>query len=135
MLDWYPKHVEFIETMRRVPFEWGTADCGPAWVGEYVKIVTGVNPVEGRFNYKTERGAIRAMRKAGYDNLKDAATDILGKTPQHPSSGCIGDIALIKTEGPFGYAFGIVNGERVFFRREDGIGTVDLLETECIFKL
>lgn len=133
---WYPEYVRFIEEIRTTPFAWGTDDCGPAWAGRLVEIVTGVNPVKGKIGkYSTARGALRVMRKLGYENLKDAAAGLLGKPSQHPSTGCIGDLALIKTEDAFGYAFGAVNGERIFFRDENGLGTKDLLEAECIFKL
>lgn len=136
--DWYTRYVAFIEEMRQKPFKWGDADCGPAWVGQVVEVITDQpNPVAHLTGkYRSARGALRVMRDMGYADLREAASDILGKPYQHPSTGAIGDIALIKNEaGGFGYSFGIVNGERVFFRREDGIGTVDLLETECIFKL
>lgn len=123
--------------MRQTPFEWGKNDCGPAWAGQVVEIITDEpNPATDLIGrYKTARGGVMLMRRIGYTDLKEAASDMLGRTPQHPSKGAIGDIALIKSDDSFGYSFGIVNGERVFFRREDGIGTVDLLETECIFKL
>lgn len=134
MTTWYPEYVKFIEEMRAKPFRWGEDDCGPAWAGRMVEIVTGKNPVAPG-KYVSPRGAVRAMRKMGYSNLKEATESILGKPSQHPSMGAIGDIALIKDDGPFGYAFGIVNGERVFFRQENGLGTKDLLEAECIFKL
>lgn len=136
--DWYTRYVAFIEEMRQEPFVWGTADCGPAWVGRAVEVITDQpNPAaEYIGKYKTARGALRLMRKLGYKDLREAASIMLDRPYQHPSRGAIGDIALIKSEdGGFGYSFGIVNGERVFFRREDGIGTVDLLEAECIFKL
>lgn len=101
-----------------------------------VEIVTGENPVKDIMgSYSTPLGALRKLRKLGYDNLREATESILGKTGQHPSRGSIGDLALLKTDDTFGYAFGIVNGERIFFRHEAGVGTKDLLEAECIFKL
>lgn len=135
MTTWYPEYVKFIEEMRTAPFEWGKNDCGLAWAGRFVEIVTGEKPDVKVRSYKTKRGAVRAMRELGYKNLKDAAADVLNREPQHPSRGSLGDLALIKSDGALGYAFGIVNGERVFFRDENGIGTVDLLEASCIFKL
>lgn len=135
MPEWYLEYVKFIEDMRARPFAWGDDDCGIAWAGKLVEIVRG-EPLKLKVpSYVTPTGAVRAMRKLGYDNLRDAAEGILGVPSQHPSTGAIGDLALIKTDGAIGYAFGIVNGERVFFRQESGIGTVDLLEVECIFKL
>lgn len=135
--DWHSRYVEFIDEMRRVPFEWGTNDCGAGWAGRVIEVLTGEkNPAAlyvGR--YSTALGAIRMMNNDGFDDLKELATFILNREPEHPSRGYIGDIALIEDDSPFGYALGIVNGERVFFRREDGIGTVDLLECDSIFKV
>lgn len=133
-LDWYPKYVEFIDEMRRVPFEWGSNDCGLPWAGRFYEIRTGSKLDLEIPSYVSERGAYRAIRKMGYSDLKEAAIGILGKEPVHPSLGCLGDLALIETGGAFKYAFGIVNGERVFYRDENGIGTKDLLEAACIFK-
>lgn len=134
---WYPEYVNFINEMRQTPFEWGTNDCGASWVGRVIEIVTGKNPFADLDlgNYSTAIGAVRAMRKLGYSNLREATEHVLGKPSQHPVTGAIGDIALIRDESPFGYAFGVVNGERIFFRTESGLGTADLLEAECIFKL
>lgn len=136
MTAWYPEYVKFIDEMRTKPFVWGTDDCGPAWAGRLVEIVTGENPVAKHMGtYKTPRGAIGKMKRLGFNDLREATETILGKAPQHPSTGCLGDLALIRDDTPFGYAFGVVNGERIFFRSENGIGTKDLLEAECIFKL
>lgn len=133
---WYPEYVKFIESMHNEPFEWGVNDCGPAWAGRFVEIVTGENLVPASLSrYATARGALRAMRKLGYNDLKEVAVDILGSEPLHPSRGCLGDLALIKDDTPFKYSFGAVNGERVFYRHEGGVGTKDLLEAECVFKL
>lgn len=135
--DWHSRYVSFIEELRYVPFEWGTNDCGPSWAGRVYEVLTDEpNPAaEYIGRYKSMRGAVRVMRNAGFNDLKEAAEASFGEM-QHPSRGYIGDIALIHDEdSPFGYMFGIVNGERAFFRRPDGIGTVDMSELEGIFKI
>lgn len=134
--DWHSRYNEFIEQMRRTPFQWGVNDCGPAWAGYAVSVLTGEkNPLhkyEGK--YTDALGAVRVMRDAGFDDLKALMAAELGE-PVHPSRGYIGDIAVIKDETPFKYSLGIVNGERVFFRTENGIGTLDLLECDSVFKV
>lgn len=134
--DWYVKYNEFVNDMRHTPFEWGKNDCGPSWAGRLVATLRGCENPAAEFSgrYKTPIGAVRVMRESGFQDLKEAVTHYLGE-PQHPSRGYIGDIALIRDDSSFRYSLGIVNGERVFFRREDGIGTVDLLECDCIFKV
>lgn len=134
--DWHSRFVAFIDEMRRTPFKWGTDDCGPAFVGRVVTALTGdPNPAEKYIGaYGTRAGAIRAMKEAGFTDLKQAVASFLGE-PVHPSRGYIGDIACIPVASPLGYALGIVNGERIFCRHPDGVGTVSLLDAESVFKI
>lgn len=63
--DWPEAVVSFIDSRRPAPFEWGVNDCAlfpaDAW-----QVMTGVD-LAARFRgrYKSERGALRLMRKAG----------------------------------------------------------------------
>lgn len=134
--DWNVRYHEFIEKMRKVPFKWGTDDCGPAWVGEAVATLTGRDNPLGKYigAYRSSNGAYRTMIDAGFSDLKELVAAELGE-PQHPSTGYIGDIAVIKDDSKLGYSLGIVNGERVFFRTKTGIGTMDLMECDSIFKV
>lgn len=134
--DWHSRYVAFIDEMRTTPFEWGTNDCGPAWAGRVVEVLTeSENPfIDYQGRYTTMRGAIRLLRNSEWNNLKDFIASKLGK-PLAPMNGYIGDIAAIKDDSAFGYSLGIVNGERVFFRRPEGIGTLDLLECDSVFKI
>lgn len=134
--DWCVKYTEFIEKMRKTPFRWGTNDCGPSWAGEAVATMTGRENPLGRYTgtYNSKKTAVKVMREAGFENLKDLMAAELGE-PLHPSRGYIGDIAVIHDDSELKYSLGIVNGERVFFRTKDGIGTLDLLECDSIFKV
>jgi hypothetical protein len=133
--DWHSRFVAFIEEMRRAPFEWGS-DCGPSFAGRNVTVLTGEpNPVEEYIGtYSTRAGAIRKMKELGFSDLKQAVASFLGE-PVHPSMGYTGDIACIPDNSPLGYSLGIVNGERIFFRRPDGVGTLGLLDAESVFKI
>lgn len=134
--DWNVRYHAFIESMRKVPFKWGAHDCGPAWAGEAVSVMTGQDNPLGKYKgkYKSLKGAISVMKDAGFSDLKELVAAELGE-PVHPSMGYIGDIAVLHDESELKYSLGIVNGERVFFRTKDGIGTVDLLECDSIFKV
>lgn len=134
--DWHSRYNDFIEKMRQTPFEWGKNDCGPAWAGQVVSVLTGEeNPLQKYADkYDNAMGAARTMKDSGFDDLKELVTAELGESI-HPSKGYIGDIAVIKDDTPFKYSLGIVNGERVFFRTENGIGTLDLLECDSVFKV
>lgn len=135
--DWFERYCDFINEMRKIPFKWGVNDCGPAWAGAVVALIRGSENPMGSYmgKYKSAIGAARVMRKDGFSDLKELMSAKLGAEPQHPSTGVIGDIALIRDDSPFGYSLGIVNGERVFFKTENGIGTMGLLECESIFKV
>lgn len=134
--DWHSRFVDFINKMRFEPFAWSTGDCGPAWAGAALEALTGEpNPVASYIGtYDTRAGAIRAMKEAGFTDLKQAVAAFLGE-PVHPSRGYTGDIAVIPEPSPLGYLIGIVNGDRIFVRRPDGIGTLGLLEAESVFKI
>lgn len=134
--DWHSRFVTFIDSVRITPFDWSVADCGPSFAGAAVEVLTGApNPVaEYIGKYETRAGAVRAMKEAGFKDLKEAVAAFLGD-PVHPSRGFTGDVAVIPDGSPLGYALGIVNGERIFVRRPDGLGTVGLLDAEAVFKI
>ncbi len=85
---------QFIDGWYDVNFEWGMRDCvclavSALWVlGFKVNFKTGM--------YKNETGAIRAIRKAGYNNLIEAIDDqeFLERVPV--ASAVIGDIIGMK---------------------------------------
>lgn len=133
--DWHSRYVAFINEIRLTPFEWGN-DCTVRFVGRLYEVLTGEpNPaIDFDGKYDSMLSAVRAMRDAGFDNLKEAVSHYLGE-PVHPSMAYTGDVACIPDASPFGYALGIVNGDRIFCRRDDGIGTIDLLQAESVFKI
>ncbi len=95
--------------------------------------ITGVDcAAQFRGEYSTAAGALKTMKAAGFDNLADLVATMLPEI--HPSQAHIGDIAAIPHEGPFGYALGVVNGERIFVLRETGLGTVGLLDAKRAFR-
>lgn len=131
--DWHSRFVAMIDEVRREPFAWDSADCSKAWVGRLVHELTGVDHTKDFGKYSTLKGAVKVMKSKGVKNLADLIALYLPEI--HPSQAYIGDIATIKDDSPFGYALGIVNGDRIFVRREDGVGTVDLLEADRAFKV
>ncbi|MGY5811998.1 DUF6950 family protein [Rhizobium sp. LEGMi198b] len=134
MKDWRARFVAEVDRLKRTPFAWGEHDCGPGLAGNLVLAITGVDcAAQWRGTYSSPAGALAAMRLAGFKNLGDMVAAMLPEI--HPSQARIGDIAAIEMEGPFGYALGVVNGERIFVLREDGIGTVDLLDAIRAFRV
>lgn len=131
--DWHARYVTFISEMRRQPFSWQSAsDCGVAWVGGAIEALTGERVIDTP-KYSTAAGALRFMKRRGVESAADFVGLYLPEIPV--CRAYIGDIAAIPDHTPFGFALGIVNGDRIFTRREDGIGTVDLLQAKRAFKI
>lgn len=132
--DWRVRFEAEIDAMWRTPFAWGTHDCGPGLAGRMVEAVTGADlAAEYRGRYKTAKGALGVMRRAGFTSLADVAASMLPEI--HPSQAKIGDIAAVETDTPFGFALGVVNGERVFVLHPAGVATVDLLSCKRAFRV
>ncbi len=133
--DWRQRFEAAIDDIRRTAFAWGTHDCGPALAGRIVLAVTGVDVAAPyRDQYRTASEAVRLIREAGFNDLADLVASILPEI--HPSQARIGDIAAFSIEGsPLGSALGVVNGERVFVLRPEGVGTMGLLQAHRAFKV
>lgn len=133
--DWRIRFEDTIDTIRRDPFKWGTADCLTGLVCPVLKAITGTDYfTQYAGKYKTAKGAVIVMKRHGFDNLADLAASEL--TEVHPSKCFVGDVVAIPVaDDPFGYSLGIVNGERVFVMHPNGLGTRDLSEAARAFQV
>lgn len=131
---WRKRFETFMDETVLVPFEWGQADCGPAFIGGLVLALTGEDVAQRwRDRYRSRAGALRVLRNSGFGNLGDL---VAAELPEiHPSRATIGDVMAIKSDDAFGHALGICNGASVFVRRPDGLGLVDLLACERAFRV
>ncbi|WP_029723070.1 DUF6950 family protein [Sinorhizobium medicae] len=131
---WRRRFEAAIDEIKARPFAWGEHDCGPGLAGRLALAMTGVDcAAQYRGAYDSASGALRVMRDAGFDNLADLVASVLPEV--HISAASIGDIAAVPDDTPFGYALGVVNGERIFVLKTDGVGTVDLLDATRAFKV
>lgn len=133
--NWRSRLEAAIDEIKFVPFDWSTQhDCGPGLAGRMVYAVTGEDlTVKYQGRYKTAKGALAVMKREGFDNLADLVASFLPEI--HPSQASIGDIVAFEMNSPFGFALGVVNGERVFVLRPEGVGTMDLLAAKRAFKV
>lgn len=132
--DWRARFAAEIDRLKHTPFAWGAHDCGPGLAGNLVLAITGVDcAAQWRGAYASPSEGLSVMRDAGFENLGDMVAAMLPEI--HPSEARIGDVAAIEVSSPFGYALGVVNGERIFVLREDGMGTVDLLDAKRAFRV
>ena len=132
---WRSRLEAAIDAIKAVPFSWEKQiDCGAHLAGRMVEAQTGVDVAsQFRSRYTTAAGAVRAMKAAGFNNLGDLVASLLPEI--HPSQARVGDIAAIADDSAFGFALGVVDGERIFVMRADGLGTVDLLAAQRAFKV
>lgn len=132
--DWRRRFEEAIDEIKARPFDWESHECGTGLAGRLAFALTGVDcAAEYRGTYHSAAGAFRVMREAGFDNIGDLVASILPEV--HVSEASVGDIAAIPDDSLFGFALGVVNGERIFVLRENGLGTVDLLDATRAFKV
>lgn len=123
---WRARMTAFIDQVRRTPFAWGAFDCGPAFAGRHVALMTGEDvSARWRGRYDSAESALELIRDAGFTDLGALVGSVL--EPCHPSQLRIGDLAGVVSGDAFGVGLGIVNGERVFVPAARGLGTVDLL--------
>jgi hypothetical protein len=83
-----------------------------------------VPAMKGR-KYRTEAGAIRAMRAAGYHSLVEAI-DALGLERIAPAAARTGDLIGMPCEGPWGCALTVAVGNGRVFGFLDGVAQVQI---------
>lgn len=132
--DWRQCYSTLIGAIRRKPFAYGEHDCAMGLSAAMVEALTGIDVAKRwRGRYASRTGALRVMRNDGFANVADMVATVLPEI--HPARARIGDIAAIPDDGPFGFALGVVNGERIFVIRAEGLGTVDLLTATRAFSV
>jgi len=110
---------EAVEAARERPFVVGVHDCA-TWAAEVAGALQGRDLADWRGRVKTEKGALREMRRRGFATLAEAVTAVLGL----PLPGVLlaqrGDVVAC---GP---AIGICLGRHAAFVDRDGLGAVPI---------
>lgn len=133
--DWKPRLRAYLAETADVPFDHdGKAgiDCG-AFAGGAVEAMTGTNPhkaVAGK--YKTMKGALRALKRLGYDDHVAYAAALLTEL-DNPMFAQFGDIAVV--DSPDGPALGVVTGPHIEVRAPHGRGLVPLTDAVRAFRV
>lgn len=131
--NWRNRLAAFVASVRSVPYEHGVSDSWLFAMGA-VEAMTGVDHAERhRGRYKTARGALGVMRRAGAANMAEAVALYLEEI--EPVTAQIGDVMAIPIDGPFGHALGILNGERVLVVTPNGIDSRDRAEATRAFRV
>lgn len=130
--DWHSRLNAFIDSVKRQPFDWATNNCGEHFAFGAVKAMTDADiGAHYRGRYTTATGAVRVMRKDGFDNLGDLVASHLPEI--HPSRARLGDLVAIPEDSPFGFTLGVVNGESVLVLCERAMGIVPISQATRAF--
>ena len=100
---------EAIEAARDRSFRWGRHDCA-TFAFDLRRTLAGGPDVAAlwRGRYRTARGAVRVMRRLGWQSLEAAGRDLLGAPLPSVQQAQRGDLVLANT----GLGFGICLGAR-----------------------
>ena len=105
------------------PFRWGVADCVTLARHDLHSLRIKTPMLKG-VAYRSELGALKAFRKAGYADLIEAV-DALGFARIPPASAWAADLVAVPCEdGPWGAALTVATGDGGLIGFADGIGTV-----------
>lgn len=107
--DWEQALSDYLAGHREAVFAWGRMDCALFAAGA-VKAMTGTDPLAGAGRWKSQAGAARAIRRAGFASLEQGVSSLL--QPVEPVFAMRGD--LVMAEG----ALGICAGAQAWFLAE-----------------
>lgn len=109
---WEIRLTKHIEKMRDKPFTRGRNDC-VLFAGKCIAIMTGSNLIPGFGKpYKSKKQAYILLKKLGYKNLTEVATDKLGKPLPGPAYAQRGDCVLIEVGDDEALAIVDLSGRR-----------------------
>ncbi len=134
LTDWRQRLDDYLDRICRLPFEYGTHDCGLFSAGA-VEAMTGFDPAtEFRGRYSTHAGITRILRKMGFDDHVGYVCSLFA--PIHVSQADIGDLAAVDT-GADGLAIGLVSGSRILapMPGSRGLGSVSLMSAIQAFRV
>lgn len=122
--DWPARLTAFVAGRRRTPFAWGRNDCC-LFAADAVAAMTGVDPAKPWRGYKTVRGAMNRVRRAGgVPGLMAQAAQRHGWPSITATFARRGDIVLAAT--PDGPALAVRFGHGVVLPGSDGLLTLPL---------
>lgn len=132
--DWRSRLGAYVASVRVEPYAFGKQDCW-LFVAGAIEAMTGTDHAKKhRGRYKTARGALGIMKRAGAEDMAAFAGLHLEEIDA-PVFAQIGDVVAIPTDDAFGYSLGILNGERVLVVTPSGIDTRDRSEATRAFEV
>lgn len=131
---WRKRLSAYVNGVRTQGYEHGTLDSW-LFVCDAALAMTGTDhAAKHRGRYKSAAGGLKIIKKAKAANLADFAGQHFTERAS-PVLAQIGDLMAIPVDGPFGYALGILNGERVLVVTPNGIDSRDRSEATRSFEV
>lgn len=141
LFNWRSILTNFIEDSRNVPFSWKSQHDCALWSSTGFELITGYDPAHGlRGKYTTPGGALKALKRAGFDTPEAIAEGRIG--PRIPPAFALpGDmvaadltaLGLTGGEPQLGLSLGLCNGAVSFFVGEEGLVELPTLKMVCAF--
>lgn len=66
--DWRARLADLVVARRFLPMQWGQRDCC-LFAADAVNAITGIDFAEGLRGYSSAKGAVRALRRAGFSSV------------------------------------------------------------------
>lgn len=130
--NWRVDLFNYMRALRSEPYDLGTQDCW-IFVAGAIQAMVGVDiAAKHRGRYKTVKGALGVMKRSGAANMAELASQHLEERLS-PAFAQIGDVLAIPTDDGFGYALGILVGERVMVLSPNGVDSKDRTEATRAF--
>lgn len=119
--DWRGRLADEMDRQRRNKFIWGHHDCAIGFAAGIIEAITGVDlAAEFRGSYETPREALRILDDKGVRTLGDFAALYLPEI--HPVQANVGDLCVVKSDGPFGEGLGMVDASVLVVLTPEGHG-------------
>ena len=112
---WEKRLAAQVEAVRSRPFEWGQHDCA-TWAAEVRLAMTGQDAAAAwRGRYRSERGALRTLRRLGFQTMEAGVTGVLSDPLPTPLLAQRGDVVLMDD------ALGVCIGAVALFLAPEGL--------------
>jgi len=110
--------VAFIDARARSPFRWGVNDCA-VYVADYGLSLGAADLLKGMRGYKSLRGALGSLKRAGYGTLLDLAQARLEALQLGFMAA--GDVGFVPNGTAFGGGLGVFDGREMVGIAPEGI--------------
>ena len=129
--NWPDRLTQFIVSRKAMPFEWGKHDCC-LFAADAANAITGKDAAAAfRGKYRTELGAMRAIKRYGKGNIADTFSHAFGE-PVPRLLARRGDIVLLEYDGAD--TVGVSYGD-IVVAGKDGVVTVSRLLVKQVWRV